>query len=228
MCSRKAYDLGNLHLTIHYIPIGTYTYLRRGILFTYLLTRKSQIHRFLWHVAQDCFPRQQYIPSVTNYLLKCKSISGGHHGVGLFFINVPQLRTTSVSHTRSWFYYEMCLSLTLFCQITSFLKVHVAFAFECQSNHFTKMYRLKGLTLKNKDQTNFDEQCDLTKKYIYSDSISHFPPQAWTSCALFNQYYLKIKWAASLGDWSGSWLWNVLLWVIHTIRDSISHLFMVF
>ena len=49
----------------------------------------------------------------------------------------------------------------LFCQISTFIKVHVTFVFWL---HFTKIYQLKGLEPKNKDCTYFYECCDLTKK----------------------------------------------------------------
>ena len=49
---------------------------------------------------------------------------------------------------------------TFFCQITTFIKVRVAF----QSN---------GLKSKNKGHTNFYECCDLTKKlYLMGGSIT--------------------------------------------------------
>ena len=61
-----------------------------------------------------------------------------------------------------------------FCQITTFIKVRVAFVFELQTlqlNDFTNTFQLKGLKLKNKGRTNFYECCDLTKKvylmYLY-------------------------------------------------------------
>ena len=55
----------------------------------------------------------------------------------------------------------------IFRQITTFIKVHVAFVFWLQTlqmNDFSKIYQLKDLKLKNKGQTNFYECCDLTKK----------------------------------------------------------------
>ena len=57
----------------------------------------------------------------------------------------------------------------LFCRITTFIKVHVAFVFGLQSLRlidFTKVYGLKALGPKNKGQKNFNECCDLTIKYI--------------------------------------------------------------
>ena len=54
-----------------------------------------------------------------------------------------------------------------FCQITTFIKVHVAFVFGLQTLwliDFTKIFQLKGLKHKNKGRTNFYECCDLTKK----------------------------------------------------------------
>ena len=57
----------------------------------------------------------------------------------------------------------------LFCQITMFIKVHVAFVFGLQPLmliDFSKIYQLKGLEPKNKGHTNSYEHCDLTKNYI--------------------------------------------------------------
>ena len=54
-----------------------------------------------------------------------------------------------------------------FRQITTFIKVRVAFVFGLQNIyliHFTKIYELKGLKPINKGHTNFYECCDLTKK----------------------------------------------------------------
>ena len=53
----------------------------------------------------------------------------------------------------------------LFRQITTFIKVFVAFVFGLQTLRlidFTKIYQLKGLKPKNKGHTNFYECCDLT------------------------------------------------------------------
>ena len=61
-----------------------------------------------------------------------------------------------------------CVLDTIFRQVKSFIKVHLAFVFGCQtflSVDFSKIYWLKGLARKNKGQTNFEEQFDLTKKY---------------------------------------------------------------
>ena len=55
----------------------------------------------------------------------------------------------------------------LFRQITTFIKVHVAFVFGLQTLqliYFSKIFQLKGLKPKNKGHTNFYECCDLTKK----------------------------------------------------------------
>ena len=54
-----------------------------------------------------------------------------------------------------------------FRQITTFIKVRVAFVFELQSLKlidFSKIFQLKDLKLKNKGHTNFYECCDLMKK----------------------------------------------------------------
>ena len=57
----------------------------------------------------------------------------------------------------------------LFRQITTFIKVLVAFVFGLQTLlliDFTKIYWIKDLETKNKGHTNFYECYDLTKKYI--------------------------------------------------------------
>ena len=54
-----------------------------------------------------------------------------------------------------------------FRQITTVIKVRVAFVFGLQtlfSKDFSKIYQLKGLKLKNIGRTNFYECCDLMKK----------------------------------------------------------------
>ena len=64
----------------------------------------------------------------------------------------------------------MCTLDAIFRQIKSFIKVRLAFVFGCQtflSADFSKFYWLKGLALKKKGQTNFDERFDWTKKYNY-------------------------------------------------------------
>ena len=65
--------------------------------------------------------------------------------------------------------YINTLDILFFCQITTFIKVHVAFVFErqtLQSLDFTKIYQLKGLTSKKKGHINFYEYCDWMEKYI--------------------------------------------------------------
>ena len=57
----------------------------------------------------------------------------------------------------------------LFRQITTFIKVLVAFVFGLQTLQlieFTKIYQLKVLKPKNKDHMNFYECCDLMGKCI--------------------------------------------------------------
>ena len=59
--------------------------------------------------------------------------------------------------------------LYIFRQITTFIKVHVAFVFELQTLKlidFSRIYQLKGVDLKNKGHLNFYECYDLTKNYI--------------------------------------------------------------
>ena len=54
-----------------------------------------------------------------------------------------------------------------FCQIATFIKVHVAFLFGLQTLlliDFSKIYQLNGLESKNKGCMKFYECCDLTKK----------------------------------------------------------------
>ena len=76
-------------------------------------------------------------------------------------------------------FFLVCISLKkiytleldiLFCQITTFINVRVAFVNELPTLKlidFTKIYQLKGLAPQNKGHLNFYECCDLTKKYIY-------------------------------------------------------------
>ena len=70
---------------------------------------------------------------------------------------------------------DYCTLDIIFRQITTFIKVLVAFVFGLQSLwliDFGKMFQLKGLKPKNKGHTNFYECCDLTEKvyllYIHS------------------------------------------------------------
>ena len=61
----------------------------------------------------------------------------------------------------------MYIRYTFFCQITTFIKVHVAFVFglpTLQFKDFGKIFQLKGLKPKNKGHMNFYECCDLMKK----------------------------------------------------------------
>ena len=55
----------------------------------------------------------------------------------------------------------------LFCQITTFIKVRVAF-FSASTLliDFPKIYQLKGLETKNNGNTHFYGCCDLMKKYV--------------------------------------------------------------
>ena len=58
----------------------------------------------------------------------------------------------------------------LFRQITTFIKVRVAFDQTHQLIYSSKIYQLKGLKPKNKGHSNFYECCDLTKK-VYLNPI---------------------------------------------------------
>ena len=63
-------------------------------------------------------------------------------------------------------YYYVGLDI-LFQQITTFIKVCVAYVFGLHTLwriHFNKIFQLKGLKPKNKGHTNFYECCDLTNK----------------------------------------------------------------
>ena len=63
---------------------------------------------------------------------------------------------------------------TFFRQITTFIKVRVAFVFGLHILSlidFSKIFTLKCLELKNNSHTNFYEHCDLSKMYIYFLSI---------------------------------------------------------
>ena len=66
---------------------------------------------------------------------------------------------TSVHRNRYYFFRE----------ITTFIKVCVAFVFRLQTLSmidFTRIFQLKGLKSKNKGRTKFYESWDLTKTYI--------------------------------------------------------------
>jgi len=61
----------------------------------------------------------------------------------------------------------------IFSQITTFIKVRVAFVFGCKTFlwiEFTKIYQLKGLKPKNNGHINFYERCDLIKISIYLEN----------------------------------------------------------
>ena len=64
---------------------------------------------------------------------------------------------------------HMCTLDILFCQITTFIKVHVAIVFGLHALwliDFSKIYQLKGMKPKNNGHMNFYESFDWTKKYI--------------------------------------------------------------
>ena len=80
--------------------------------------------------------------------------------------------------------HPLCTLDILFRQITTFIKVHVAFVFQLQTLlllYFTKIYQLKGMELKNKGHMSFYECCNLTKKvylmYTYTTSLLDASPQ---------------------------------------------------
>ena len=57
-----------------------------------------------------------------------------------------------------------------FRQITTFIKVRVAFIFKLQtlrSKDFSQIYRLKGLKPKNKGHMNFYDECWVLTKKVY-------------------------------------------------------------
>ena len=105
-----------------------------------------------------------------------------------YVYQVPQ--TTTVMHIESSYNLTLCLLAYLFdqegqqifqnggthyvCirqdilfrQITTFIKVRVAFDQTHQLIYSSKIYQLKGLKPKNKGRTNFYECCDLTEMYI--------------------------------------------------------------
>ena len=97
--------------------------------------------------------------------------------VGLWF-NPILLKKTEIDWMwihfvlQQTFFFCMCIDqIYFFRQITTFIKVRMAFAFGLQTLHsidVTKIFRLKGLKAKNKGHTNFYECCDLTKK-VYLD-----------------------------------------------------------
>ena len=64
---------------------------------------------------------------------------------------------------------NVCILDILFRQITTFIKVCIAFVFGLQTlklMDFTNIHQSKVLEPKNKDHSKFFEPCDLTKKYI--------------------------------------------------------------
>ena len=76
-----------------------------------------------------------------------------------YFGNNKQYIIVLLLHTLDILYY----------QITTVLKVHVAFVFGLQTLYlkdFSKIFQLKGLKPKNKGHTSFYECCDLTEKSI--------------------------------------------------------------
>ena len=73
-------------------------------------------------------------------------------------LGIPKIFQNSAIH--------ICTIDILFCQITTFIKICVAFVFGLQTLQLTdctKMFGFKGLKLKNKSHKNFYECCDLTK-----------------------------------------------------------------
>ena len=86
-------------------------------------------------------------------------------------LNGQKIDTLVECHLRSAFanHSKACTLDILFRQITTFIKVCVAFVFGLQTLwliDFTKSYLLNGLKPKNKGHTNFYECSDLMKKYI--------------------------------------------------------------
>ena len=86
----------------------------------------------------------------------------------------PRCESDEITYngTAKAFVRYVCILEILFRQITTFIKVRVAFAFGLQtlySKDFSKIYQLKGLKPKNKGHTNFYECCDLTKKVYHSN-----------------------------------------------------------
>ena len=83
-----------------------------------------------------------------------------------------------------------------FRQITTFIKVRVAFVFGLQTLQlidFRKIYQIQGLKPKNKAHTNFYECCDLTKKvYLLQVLITLYLLARITSSSNFTltTYYL--------------------------------------
>ena len=78
----------------------------------------------------------------------------------------------------------------LFRQITTFIKVCVAFVFglpTLQLIRFTKFFQSKGLKPKNKGHRNFYECCDLTKKVYLT-----LPPK-WVTLFMDDLYDIPCR-----------------------------------
>ena len=87
---------------------------------------------------------------------------------------------------QKWFN-QMTLDI-LFRQITTFIKVRVAFVFRLQTHlliDFTKIVPFKGLQPKNKGHTNFYECCDLMEK-VYLTYIKY----VYTYINAFSTYFI--------------------------------------
>ena len=88
------------------------------------------------------------------------------YAMPVVFITKWMVKIDLWSNQREGWYVVHTLDI-FFRQIATFIKVCVAFVFGLHSKsiNFCKILS-KGLKPRNKDHTNFYEDCDLTKKYI--------------------------------------------------------------
>ena len=114
-----------------------------------------------------CFEALNYPPPISILDMKNDLMSKNTVFLCVYFSQVKLIILTKIQLHQIYF----------FCQITTFIKVHLAFVFGLQnlkSIDFTIIFQLKGLKPKNKGQTNFYECCDLTKKVYLMQVGIHF------------------------------------------------------
>ena len=138
-------------------------------------------NRGLRHVVEEAvWILNSAITSTENALMSSFEAIGGSTGASSFgslssrkwslSSSFPSVKSSSslLQKPRYVIHATMMYIMDIFLrQITTFIKVRLAFAFRLQTLwliDFTKIYWLKGLKLKNKGHTNFYECCDLTKK----------------------------------------------------------------
>ena len=138
-------------------------------------------NRGLRHVVEEAvWILNSAITSTENALMSSFEAIGGSTGASSFgslssrkwslSSSFPSVKSSSslLQKPRYVIHATMMYIMDIFlCQITTFIKVRLAFAFRLQTLwliDFTKIYWLKGLNPKNKDHTNFYECCDLAEK----------------------------------------------------------------